>query len=504
MTLKELREKRFEAGKQIEALRGKHSAERVNEHSGWETAEDRAAFDKAGDEYDAIDAQVRTAETADEEAKRIISRSEQIAKLSSSSTGHVSTDQVRGQVASFFRNQEIAFEGWGRMQYGIEDAVTDEHRAAARAINQGLSPMSEFRWQLSMGNRTWERGGVMSERLWRAITHEQRAAMGMSVDTLGGYSVPEGFVANLEFAMRAFGGIRNVADIMRTPTAAPLPWPTIADTTAGSSDPVYGGALINVGELLGENNPTSLTGTPPQMGSVVFGAQKFSSKLFQISTELLRDSAFNLATTIGQMAGERLVRIMSQKFTWGAGNGIVPRGLLTAVPAAAAAGATGTGYTTASAAGITFDDISNLTFSVDPSYRAGAVFCLHDKIVAGLRLLKDGVGRYLWTAGSVTAGMEPRIWDFPYQVCQEMPYNISGNYLDSTQTNGIGVGTINKIMTFGNHSKFKIREVATIRMKRLVERFAEYDQDGFIAYMEADSDLLDAGTHPVGALAIHS
>jgi HK97 family phage major capsid protein len=329
--------------------------------------------------------------------------------------------------------------------------------------------------------------------------------MGVSTDVLGGYTVPEGFVMNLEYALRAYGGLRNVAEVLRTETAQPLPWPTIADTTPGSTDPIYGGSLINVGELLGENVATSLQGTPPAMGAVIFGAQKFSSKLIQISTELLRDSAFNLATYIGKIIGERLGRIIAQKIVTGSGGGIVPRGILNAVPTPPGSGSLGTGYTTASATGVTFDDLSSLIFSVDPAYRAapGAGFCLHDKYVGMIRLLKDGVGRYLWSAGSVQTGMEPRIWSYPYQICQEYPYDLSGHVLDSTVSNGIGATTyLTKLMTFGDHSKYKIREVATVRMKRLVERFAEYDQDGFIGYMECDGDLVDAGTHPIGALAL--
>jgi HK97 family phage major capsid protein len=258
---------------------------------------------------------------------------------------------------------------------------------------------------------------------------------------------------------------------------------------------VYGGSLINFGELLGENVATSLLGTPPTMGAVIFGAQKFSSKLIQISTELLRDSAFQLATVISKIIGERLARVTAQKWAVGSGYGIVPRGI---VPAAYAAA------TTANGTSIQFDDVLKLIFSVDPAYRTspGACFLLHDKMVYALRLLKDGMGRYLWSGGSVQTGEEPAIWGYPYQTVMEMPYDTSGHTLDALQTTGISPSTQSNLILFGDVSKYKVREVATIRMKRLVERFAEYDQDGFIGYLEADGDLIDAGTHPVGALTL--
>lgn len=502
MALKELKEKRFEIGKTLETLRLKHSAERANEHAGWESAEARSAYMKADEEYTAISTQLETATTAEEEGRLMAQRAAQVEQHRIGSglpTGGES--RITTQTAPSFRTQELAFEAWGRFKR--PETISDEMRAAQRSF--GAMDPSEFTFRMP-GIGYMGRGQDLSRHAMQRVQSESRAAMGSSTDVLGGYTIPEGFVMNLEYAMRAFGGVRNVADVIRTETAQPLPWPTIADTTAGSSDPAYGGSLINVGELLGENVSTSLQGTPPVMGAMILGAQKFSSKLIQISTELLRDSAFNLATYIGRIIGERLARMMAQKFATGTGAGIVPRGILNAVPTAPAAGALGTGYTTASSAGVTFDDLSNLIFSVDPAYRAspGAGFCLHDKYVGMIRLLKDGVGRYLWTAGSVTTGLEPRIWDYPYQVAQEYPYNLSGNVLDSTVSTGIGATTyLGKLITFGDHSKYKIREVGTVRMKRLVERFAEYDQDGFIGYMEADGDLLDAGTHPIGALALH-
>ena len=490
--LKELREKRAELGGKIQELRAKHSAE-----TGWASPEDKANWEALNKDFDTVDAEVRDAKTTEDEAAAVASRLAQVAELAATRIEPIRVGQVVERARNMQEKRELAFQGWALVQYGRPDDVTDAHRQAARDTGCSLNN-HEFEWKLGGRGRNM-RGKDLSLR-------EARAAMGVSVDTLGGFTVPEGFVANLEMALRAFGGIRNVADVMRTETAQPLPWPTIADTTPGSTDPVYGGSLVNVGEMLGENVATSLQGTPPAMGSVIFGAQKFSSKLFQISRELLRDSAFNLASVIGELAGERIARSIAQKCTTGSGNGIVPRGIAVAAPTPPAYGSLGTGVTTASSAGITFDDISNLVFSVDPAYRAGpgSGFLLHDKIVGLIRLLKDGVGRYLWSAGSVQTGEEPKIWDYPYQVSQEMPYDISGHYLDSTTTTGIAASTLNKIILFGQLSKYKIREVANLRMYRLVERFAEYDQDGFIGYMECDGDLIDAGTHPVGALAIHA
>jgi hypothetical protein len=39
--------------------------------------------------------------------------------------------------------------------------------------------------------------------------------------------------------------------------------------------------------------------------------------------------------------------------------------------------------------------------------------------------------------------------------------------------------------------------VSDVRLVRMDERYADYDQVGFTAFLRSDGDLLDAGTHPV-------
>ena len=41
-------------------------------------------------------------------------------------------------------------------------------------------------------------------------------------------------------------------------------------------------------------------------------------------------------------------------------------------------------------------------------------------------------------------------------------------------------------------------------VRRLVELYAETDQVGFIGFERVDSNLLDAGTHPLNVLVQHT
>ena len=139
------------------------------------------------------------------------------------------------------------------------------------------------------------------------------------------------------------------------------------------------------------------------------------------------------------------------------------------------------GVTAASAAAITGDELINLYHSVDPAYRAGAGWVMHDNVVLYVRKLKDGDNQYLWQPG-LQAGVPDRLLTAPVTVCQEMASTVEASA---------------KTVLFGQLSKYKVRDVGTLRLKRLVERYAEYDVEGFVALSRHDGELLDAGTHPV-------
>jgi HK97 family phage major capsid protein len=350
----------------------------------------------------------------------------------------------------------MALQGWMLAQ--AELPIGDAQRQAMQAC--GVRPNQRF-FDIGL-RRTSE---------YNAFRREQRAGMS-TTDALGGYTIPEGFVSNFETALLAFGGPRQVADVIRTASGNDLPWPTGNDTS-------------NKGELLTEETTIGVT-TNPTIGAKIFGAYKMSSKLIQVSPELLQDSAFDMASQIGAWLGERIGRIECDYYTTGTGSS-QPTGILaTSGGATAATLSTGNAYT-ASASAITPDEIMDLIHAVDPAYRMGSAFMMKDSTVLALRKLKDGNGAYIWVPG-LQAGQSDTLFGYPVVVNQSM----------AAITNSA------KAVVFGQFSKFKIRDVAEIRLRRLVERYADTDQEGFVAFHRTDSGLLDAGTHPVKYLAMHA
>jgi HK97 family phage major capsid protein len=341
-------------------------------------------------------------------------------------------------------HRALALQAWCRKQSGM--VLSPEHVDACERT--GIDPRAK---ELSLdlpGNY----------RQVRAQHGMQSRALSINSNTAGGYTVPEGFVQNLEVALLQYANVREWADVMRTTSGQDLPWPTIND--------------VNTKGVLLQENTTVSTGDIT-FGQVVFKAYKYSSKEVLVPVELLEDSAFDLSSTLGELLGIRIARIQADHFTTGTGAS-QPTGYMTAATL---------GVTAASATAIASDELYKLKHTIDPAYRAqqGVGWLMHDQVLLAIKLLKDQYGRYLWQA-SLAGGR---------------PDTIDGDPVYINQSMASSVATGNKTIAYGALRKYKIRDVSQIRMRRLVERYADADQEAFLMFMRSDANLLDAGTHPI-------
>jgi HK97 family phage major capsid protein len=434
MTIKEMYEQRATIGKRIKEL-----AERANEKDRQWTAEDETNWTAANADYDKVSKDIERAERAEKVA------AEQVAH----ETPPPAATRDGGTVRAEDRDA-LALQGWMRAQTGLD--IEDRHVEAMRMI--GITP-SQRHFDITLPDtREW----IARRREMRTDTYNSTAA------GYGGQVIPAGFVPNFENALLSFGGILQVADVLRTDSGNALTWPTANDTG-------------NTGELIGEvqdSTDSAVSASNLTTSSLTLNAYNYSSKLVRVSTSLLEDSAFDLASWIGGALGERIGRKLNTDFTTANGSD-KPNGIVTAATA---------GATSSAAAAIDEDDILGLVHSVDPAYRLGAGWLFHDNVLLAIRKIKDTNGQFLWQPGLAT-GAPSVLAGYPYTINQDMSSTITG-------------GDVTAL--FGALNKYKVRMVRQIRLRRLVERYAEYDQDGFVAFMRADADLLDAGTHPVKKL----
>lgn len=373
-------------------------------------------------------------------------------------------EDVAGPVAApTYGQRALAFQGWIRSFHPEKVKVSKAHRAAMTAcgvrdrqpeIELPLCSTQELRGMIRRGKmNTWERLAAAQGLAFRADDLS-------TVTNDGGETIPEGFMANWEMALLAYGGMRSVAEIIRTETGNDLPWPTTDDTG-------------NTGELPGEGSASTEQGTTTS--SMTLQAWKYSSKIFKVSSELMQDSAFNLAAEIGRMMAERIARIQNTHFTTGDASS-KPNGIVTA--------AADSGVTAASSTTYTGDELIDIVHSVDPAYRIpnGTGWMMNDTTVKAIRkiLVAAEAAHYAWQPG-MQAGLPDMLFGFPVTINQDMA----------------SPATTAKTIVFGQLNKYKIRDAGAIRVRRTDDLYLATDQVGFVAFQRSDGDLLDAGTNPV-------
>lgn len=448
MTAKELREQRSKLATRIKEL-----ADKSHKEPAKFAAEETQNWADVNKDYDALSAQIDIAERAEKvegEQRSIVkpgredfdsrqaledaNREEREDEMSDAELG-INLRSIKPEVAG------LAIQGWMRRVSGL--SLDERHVKAARIAGVNLN---RSYLDIDLGRR------AMTPKEYRALS---------AVDTsVGASTIAPSFASAFEAATLAFGGMREVAQVLRTDTGAAMPWPTANDTG-------------NEGRIVGENITQTDTDVPT--GSATWGAYKYTSDMIKVPVELIEDSAIDLVSEVGRMCGERIARRQNRDFTTGDGAS-KPVGIVTAA---------GTGVTTAGSTAITADEVLGLIHSVDPSYRNDPSFGLmmSDAVLLYVRKLKDSQNRYLFQ--DAVAGAPPTIFGVKYSINQHMATSIV---------------TTAKTMIAGQLNKYKIREVRGLRMRRLVERFADADQEGFVTFARADGNLLNAGVNPVKAL----
>jgi len=289
------------------------------------------------------------------------------------------------------------------------------------------------------------------------VTAEQaiaiRNAMSTTTGAEGGFTVPSQIASMVIDRLKAFGGMRQVAEIITTENGQNWSYPT-SDGTAEEGEIVGQNAAATVGELT--------------FGTVALNPFYYSSKQIALPLELIQDSAIDVVQFVVNRLATRIARIQNKHFTIGAGttlpDGIVPRATL------GVTGATGTTLTA------TYDSMVALKHSVNSAYRSNAKFMLNDLSVAVLSQLKDTTGRPIWVPS----------------VAQAVPDTLLG--YEVVTNDDVPVMAANaRSVVFGDLSQYKIRDVAgTTVIKRFDDSaFALKNQAGFCGWQRSGGNLVD-------------
>jgi HK97 family phage major capsid protein len=209
----------------------------------------------------------------------------------------------------------------------------------------------------------------------------------------------------------------------------------------------------------------------------------------------MQDSAFSLEAFLKEAFAVRLGRGYEWYLTQGTGSN-QPLGIVPAIQASGATSVTAAGQISGGAgtiAGVSgansigYQDLVNLIHSVDPTYRRGAKFMFHDQTLASFKRMVDAFGRPLWVP-TVKDGEPDTLCGYPYVINQSMAQ----------------IAASAPTVAFGSFNKFIARKVRDLSIARLDERFADYGEVAYVGFSRLDSRLVDAGTHPLNLLVMHS
>ena len=343
-------------------------------------------------------------------------------------------EELRRQDQDYIEENEQEQRQQQSQNQGTPEAQGEARRAQAfdKYLRQGFSELSAE-----------ERQAVKEHR-----------AQGVSPDEKGGYTVPTQMLNKIVDAMKAYGGIASVAQILSTSNGQDITW----STSDGTSEE---------GELLAENSAASEGDVT--FGTAVLGAKKLSSKIIRVSNELLQDSGVDIEAYLAGRIAQRIGRGEAKYLIQGTGAGTPtqPKGLVASV--------TGT-VNTASATAFTWKEMNALRHAVDPAYRTAPQirWAFNDKTLQVVEEMEDNQGRPLWLP-SIIGGAPATVLNVPYVVDQGIA--------------DLGAG--NKFIYFGDFNRFIVRRVTYMTLKRLVERYAEYDQTAFLAFHRFDCVLED-------------
>jgi HK97 family phage major capsid protein len=291
----------------------------------------------------------------------------------------------------------------------------------------------------------------------RGLTNEEWAQIRNTMSTSGassegGYTVQTEVARQVIEALKAFGGMRAVAEVFTTEQGNGMNFPQ----SDGTSE---------TGEIVAEN--AAVAAADPAFGSVGMPVYKFSSKVVAVPIELIMDSSVDIEAFVNNRLRTRLGRITNNKFTVGSGTG-EPRGVVTA----ADSGKVGT---TGQTVIVIYDDIIDLVHSVDPAYRESGKckFMMNDASVKVIRKIKDTTGRPIWTPGyetGIALGQPDSLVGYPVQTNQDIA-TMAANA---------------KSILFGDFSYYKIRDVLQMIFYRFNDSaYAKLGQVGFLAFMRS-------------------
>jgi HK97 family phage major capsid protein len=223
-------------------------------------------------------------------------------------------------------------------------------------------------------------------------------------------TVPKSFFDEVFSIARLAGPMLNVAQVINTASGEQLTIPTL---TAYSTATIKG-----AGSAIADSEPT--------FSSINLNAYKYSF-LVPVANELLSDAGFDISALIAEQAGNAIGFGINTGLTVGTGT-VEPTGIFTT-------GASAVTGSSAVAGNPSYENLVDLLYALDGQARLlpGVGWLMSKSGLAAVRKVKDGDGRFIWSAGSIAAGQPDELLGYPVYENPAVPAVAAGAF-------SIGVG----------------------------------------------------------------
>ncbi len=182
-----------------------------------------------------------------------------------------------------------------------------------------------------------------------------------------------------------------------------------------------------------------------------------------ISNDTLEDSAANIVSELEMMFQDAVAEAEDDAFMVGA-DPDSPKGILSNVGVQALAIASLIADAISDSTNNGVDQLQAMLFALKKKYRRNSTWAMNSTTEGEYRKLKSGDGKYLWDPTIDKAGA-PTLFGRPVVNPEGMP-DIAANAFP--------------VILGDFRSGYKVRDRSGLTITRLVERYAEYDQTGFL------------------------
>lgn len=309
-------------------------------------------------------------------------------------------------------------------------------------------------WALSMLNRREHvtpnmiemasRSGVAFDQPWQAPIRWDQT---VGTDAAGGFAVNEAVVAGVIRKLKSFGGMIGTCNVFSTASGESIKKIVHDSTAFKATKTAEAGTIAN---------------STQSIAKVTFGSTEYTSGIYEISMQLLRDSSYDILGEFQSAIADSFGRAFNDVLTKGTGTG-EPQGIEAAVSAITP--------TT-----ITHDNLLALYHSVDSAYRNSprCAWMVNDATLLKLKqTLKDADGRPLYNSTVNNNVIVPMAMEL-----EGKPVVVNTDLSDD-------------VILFGDFDRYHVRLVGNMTIRVLQELFALSMGVGIVAHSAVDGRLVD-------------